>query len=302
MMNKRFWQQNKLIAVSLVLSFLLLTLTGCTKNEGTHDGQRVEFVSTHPSFVTQQELSAILAGKLEKSEVPKGRIVSAVMPHHLVAGQLLADAMETLAQQEPDLVIIVGPNHSNQGGKIITGLSGWQTPEGIVYTEENAVNKLLNEGPAVRDEKVLSKEHSIGALVPLLKHFIPEAKIVPVVLHHDVSLQEVDAILNVLEPYLQEKAILISSVDFSHYLTRGEAQVKDKETLSYMENFDYVTLFHLGNDYLDSPISLAAAFRLAEKHKIKEFSLLNNTNSGILLQNDFIETTSYFTLLFTKIE
>ena len=137
-------------------------------------------------------------------------------------------------------------------------------------------------------------------MVPLIKHFLPKARIVPVVLHHDVSLQEIDALLDGLEPYLNERAVLISSVDFSHYLTRSEAQVKDRETLSFMRSLDYPALFHLGNDYLDSPASLAAAFLLAQRSGLKDFYVLENTNSGIILQNDFIETTSYFTLVFAE--
>lgn len=254
---------------------------------------------THPSFVTQHELSTALA-KLSEIPVPlEGKIVSAVMPHHLVADRLIVNAIATLARQEPSVVILVGPNHFNRGAQIITGLSSWQTPEGIMFAEENLVKNLIEKGLAVGDEEVLSQEHSIGTLVPFVKHFLPEAKIIPIVLHHDVSIQEVDALLNGLGPFLDERVLLISSVDFSHYLTRSEAQAKDQETLRVMRNFDYATLLQLNNDYVDSPISLVAAFRFAERRGIKEFTLLDNTNSGIILKNDFIETTSYFTLAFT---
>lgn len=291
------------ITLVAICPFFIL-LTGCagktkTTAEQTKVGDRVELVSTHPSFVTRQELNAILANQQAKAARQEGKVRSAVVPHHLVAGGLIANVMETLARQEPSLIILVGPNHFNKGGKIITGFYGWQTPEGIVQAEGKAVRHLLEKGLAVKDEEVLSHEHSIGALTPLLRHYLPEAKIVPVILHHDVGLPEVDGLLKALEPFLDEKTVLISSVDFSHYLTRSEAQAKDRETIKYMKNFDYPTLFRLGNDYLDSPASLAAAFRLAEKKGLKEFTVLDNTNSGVILQNDFIETTSYFTLVFT---
>lgn len=293
-----------LISLITLICFccLLLLPAGCS--EGAKTGEiksrgKVEIVSTNPSFVTRQELNSILASSSKKPSSLEGRIISAVVPHHLVAGHLLVNALETLDQQEPGLVILVGPNHFNKGGKAITGYNGWQTPEGVVQTEESAVRHLLEKGLAVRDEEILSGEHSVGALVPLIQHYLPKARIVPIVLHHDVSLQEVDALLNTLEPFLDEKAVLLSSVDFSHYLTRSEAQAKDMETIRYMKDFDYAALYRLGNDYLDSPASLSAAFRLAEKRGIKEFSVLDNTNSGIILQNDFIETTSYFTLVFS---
>lgn len=294
----------KRFAIGISIVCFLLPLISCSTADNTGAGGTGvisdKYVSAHPSFMSLQELQAILASQEEKADVPKGRIVSAVMPHHLVAGRLLANALDLLAEQEPELVILAGPNHTNKGGRIITGFFGWQTPEGIVSTEDEVISDLLAKGLAVRDEEVLSREHSVGALAPLLKHYLPKARIVPLVLHHDVSLQEIDELLEGLKPHLNEKAVLISSVDFSHYLTRSEAQAKDRETLSYMRNFDYPALFSLGNDYLDSPPSLAAAFRLAERSGLKDFQMLDNTNSGIILQNDFIETTSYFTLVFAQ--
>ncbi|KUO64494.1 MAG: hypothetical protein APF84_10395 [Gracilibacter sp. BRH_c7a] len=281
----------------LILLVCVLTIV-IWGSKDTDSVRREEVNSTHPSFVTGQELNSILAVKTEKQPIIEGRIVSMVVPHHLVASRLLVQVMEILVPQQPTVVIVIGPNHYNSGGKTITGLNDWLSPNGVIETEANTVKALLDKGLAVRDEETLSKEHSIGALVPLLKHYLPETKIVPIILHHDVSLQEVDGILQALEPFLAQDAVVISSVDFSHYLTRSQAQAKDEETLRHMNNFDYPTIFRLGNDYLDSPASLAAAFRLAEKRGIKEFTVLDNTNSGIIMQNDFIETTSYFTLVF----
>ncbi|MGI1660477.1 MAG: AmmeMemoRadiSam system protein B [Desulfitobacterium sp.] len=314
----RFNTKPTQLMISLILCcFLLLLVSACSKGakEGEEEpratrisqsgpkAQKAQSSPTsaiHPSFVTQQELNSILASGSGKPIIPEGRIVSAVLPHHLLAGRLLVDAMEALALQEPNLVILVGPNHFNKGERVISGFSGWQTPEGIMEVSEEAVKHLLAKGLVVIDEEVLAKEHSIGALVPILKHFLPEAEIVPLILHHDVSLKEVDALLEGLEAFVDDRAVLIASVDFSHYLARSEAQAKDQETLRHMLNFDYPALFSSGNDYLDSPASLATAIRLAEQDGIREFDVLDNTNSGIILRNDFIETTSYFTLVFTE--
>ena len=306
-----------LIIVCCILA-LFTGLTGCSNDTKTKTRERVEAYSTHPSFINERELDTILArtssissaNQDSQPEFEQGRVISAVVPHHLVAGHLIAEAMETLSRQQPELLIVVGPNHSNRGGRIITGYNGWQTPSGIMYVDTDIVEILLNEGAAVRDEETLATEHSIGAVVPLIKYYIPKSRIVPLVLHYDVTLQEVDALLNTLNTYtkesnqkdpdIKEKTVIISSVDFSHYLTRSQAQLKDEETLIHMQNFDYATLFTLGNDYLDSPASLAAAFRQAERQSIKEFTILDNTNSGIIMQNDYMETTSYFTLFFRE--
>jgi AmmeMemoRadiSam system protein B len=259
-------------------------------------------IAAHPSQVTRQELKLLLAQNPDSSDfkLAERKIVSAVLPHHLVAAPLLLEVCTLLAEQKPKCLIVIGPNHENKAAKIISGTYGWQTPDGVLATEEDAVQQLWQKGLAVINEEVLATEHSIGALAPLLKHFVPEAKIIPIILQYGVSLQEVDALLDGLEPFLDGDTVLISSVDFSHYLTRSEAEAKDRVTLAYMNNFDYPALFALDDSYLDSPASLAAAFRLAERRGIRSFTVLGNTNSGRILQNDYLETTSYFTILFTE--
>ena len=92
----------------------------------------------------------------------------------------------------------------------------------------------------------------------------------------------------------------MASVDFSHYLTRQEAEDKDKETLKVIEAKNLDTLFTMGNDYLDSPAALGSLFLTMENLDISDLTLLDHTNSGILMGNDMIETTSYMTMLFQK--
>ncbi|UWG97986.1 AmmeMemoRadiSam system protein B [Dehalobacter sp. DCM] len=290
------------VLLVLFSGMIVLSLTGCDQRDSVNSVQE----PTHPSFITNSEWRAVLASVSESSSpfsanpAINGRIVSAVIPHHLTAARLISDVLQLLAPQKPDVIILIGPNHTNKGNPIITGTYGWQTPEGVVQTDPGIVDLLLSQHLAVKDEETLSTEHAIGSLVPLIRHYLPDTRIVPIILHHGVSRQEVEALLDVLQPVLTERSVLMASVDFSHYLTRNEAQLKDQETLTYMKQFNYPALFRLNSDYLDSPASLTAAFLLAQKQGINTFTLLENTNSGIIMQNDTMETTSYFTMVFTE--
>lgn len=294
-----------LVIFVLGFVFLSMVLGGCghpTNSPNPSDAANPANPVHSSTFVTKTELYKCLA-KMDndkKDIITEGRIIGGVVPHHLVAGHLMARLIECIAQSNPKVVVLVGPNHNNAGAKVITGLYDWQTPEGIMKTDQKSVQKLVDQRLAVLDEKVLSTEHSIGAVVPFIRYFMPETLIVPLIFHHDVSLEEVDAILETLIAVLGEKAVILGSVDFSHYLTRQEAEGKDKVTLKAMEVFDYKTLYSMSSDYLDSPASLALVFHHAEEKGIKEFQVLDNTNSGIILKNDTIETTSYFTLLFEE--
>lgn len=287
-------------ALFLLMLLILLTQGGCRSGKAEKAGEPPN--PAHPGiFMTKEEFYRCLGAQdsMDKGTAEvKGKFVSGVVPHHLVASRLIVQFMQTLAAQKPAVIILAGPNHRNLGGKIITGLYDWQTPAGLVKTEAKIVRALLEKGLAARDEETLSKEHSIGGLLPFIRHFMPQARVVPLIFHHNVTLCEIDALLEVLQPCLDEDAVLVASVDFSHYRTRREAESRDELTLRVMRDFDYTTLYKLGNNHLDSPASLSLAFRAAQKRGIREFEVLGHSNSGIILKNDIIETTSYFTLVF----
>jgi hypothetical protein len=299
-----------LLIVLLLIVLLLIGLSVCTNNEifSNRKESQTQTEPAHPahssSFVSREDLYYCLAkqdGEKKDSLTLQGQIIGGIVPHHLVAGHLIARFMENLAlNSNPEVIVLVGPNHYNLGAKVITGYYDWQTSEGIVKTDKQIVRELVNSGLALENEEVMANEHSIGAVVPFIEHFLPEARVVPLIFHHDVSLDEVDKVLAMLATYLDEKAVFIGSVDFSHYLSRQEAQEKDEYTLQVMHDFDYGNLYSMSSDYLDSPASLALVFRNAERRGITDFHVLDNTNSGIILKNDMIETTSYFTLIFEE--
>ena len=136
--------------------------------------------------------------------------------------------------------------------------------------------------------------------MPFIKYYLPQAKVVPIILHHDLSLEEANTLGTLIAEEAGEGAVVVASVDFSHYLTRQEAEEKDKETLEALRQGNMGQIFSFGNDYLDSPPSLGVLFSVMKSWEITDFTVVKNTNSGEVLKNDQMETTSYFTMVFTK--
>lgn len=101
-----------------------------------------------------------------------------------------------------------------------------------------------------------------------------------------------------LASLMGENTIILASVDFSHYLKSDEAEKKDQETIYALKNWNLGRIFTMNDDYLDSPASIGVLFKAMEKQGMRDFTILNNTNAGVLLGNKNIETTSYITLLF----
>jgi len=228
---------------------------------------------------------------------PPDKIRGAVVPHHLLAHALIEEVFDHLRADPAPLVVLIGPNHFNKGGKILTSSWGWQTPFGTVDADKDGVDWLLGLTSVKEDPEVFKEEHSMGNLMPFIKYYLPEARVVPIILHHDVSPQEARQLANRLSHLEDSGAVILASVDFSHYLTREQAEEKDAETLKVLESGNTGRLFTMDNDYIDSPASLGTLLYAMEGLGIDGFTLLGNTNSGVILKNDLIETTSYMTLL-----
>ncbi len=241
--------------------------------------------------------------KPESSQKPipsNKKILGAVVPHHLLAHRMIADVFSKMQNAPPNLLILVGPNHKNLGPKILVSRLGWQTPFGTVEADIEAVDYLVSYNIAKEDEYVFDGEHSMGNLMPFIKYYLPNTKVLPIICHYDVSKKETKKLAENLLSLIQNGAAIVASVDFSHYLTADEAAKMDKETLKALNDNNWDSIFLMGNDHLDSPASLATLFFAMENAGIPDFTLVSHTNSGILLGSDIIETTSYMTFLFQK--
>lgn len=278
--------------------FLCFALSCCSfKTNDTEEPYQAP-KATHPNVFYDPRLFNPLSP--EDIEPFEGRIHGAVVPHHLLAHELIGEVFAKLAKSPPTQIILLGPNHQNLGNKILTSSLAWQTPFGTVETDEYIIDELLKTKLVKQDDHAFTKEHSIGNLMPFIKYYLPDTKVVPVIFHYDVSKKEAEQIANCLSSFVDRGTAVIASVDFSHYLTRQEAEQKDQETIKTMKDKDLDKLFSLGNDHLDSPASLVTLFLTMANQGITEFEILAHTNSGILMENDLIETTSYMTLVFKK--
>jgi len=233
-------------------------------------------------------------------ENPDAKIAGAVFPHHDLAGFMVAEALARFPA-DTKTVILIGPNHPNIGNfNVITGVNFWATPDGKLEADENIISQLTSRLKFVgQEEDVLSSEHSIGAIVPYIKHYLPDAKIVPLILNSHISEREEDELaFEIASAANGTHVVVASSVDFSHGLLSVEASQKDSETIEKIKEKDYTALSFFTNDHLDSPASIITLLRVMEQNKKENLEILGNTNSGELLKEKFIQVTSYFSILF----
>ncbi len=244
-----------------------------------------EFYETASSFKKKS---------MDFSESPVGMIV----PHHLLAADLIAEAFSNLKPEDYETVVLISPNHFDIGdSKVISSGYPFDTPYGRLETDSRLFRQLAKGGTVSPNEEVFSREHGILGEVSFIKKYLPDVKVLPLVLKPNLSDHEVDALVDkLIDISRSRRTLVILSADFSHYKTSQEAQADDKRSLIVLSSGD-------PNKAKNAEIDTKPGLRLIMEYAKKlgsKFSVLNNSNSAILSGVDDVEeTTSYITGYFT---
>jgi len=228
-----------------------------------------------------------------------GGIKGAIVPHHLVGGYLPAQLFKYLSGKKPPLIVIFGPNHFNRGNApIISTLRDWQTPFGAVKTADNIIAELVGKNIVKIDEEVIKNEHSVNSLVSFVKQSLPDAQLAVFVSPFFTTTGTIDEFIEAIAPLIPDSAVIISSIDFSHYQTKAAADFHDELSKQVIRNFDYSRLNKLE---IDSPPSLYFLLRMMEKRGAKNIAYESGGNSADMMNNPGLEeTTSYYSPYFVK--
>lgn len=233
-----------------------------------------------------------------------GAIRGGIVPHHTLPSQLITRFFMALLahtpQDTPQTVIILGPNHYEKGHyPVLLSEFAWKTPFGVVYPDKAKIEQLLSTTDFANvDETTVYGDHSVTAVIPYIKYFLPNARVMPIIISNKISDEDMQRLINNLHQFIDDKTIVIASVDFSHYLSAEEAAKNDLETYTMMKNRKYEQILELSNDHIDAPATIATFLQLMDKQHASDHVLLENTNSGALLNDPYTETTSYFSMVF----
>ena len=226
-----------------------------------------------------------------------GETRGAILPHHLTAGYIPATFFKYLEKQKPSLVVILGPDHYFRGnGRPLTASGDWLTVFGQTRGSNDLAERLKAGGFVAIDDAAVNADQSISALAPFITKSAPQAKLLPIIFDRNVPNEAVDRLAERLFVLLPADAVLVASVDFSHYLPWSTANFHDELSQVAINNFDYARLPALDTD---APAGLRAFFRLMEKFEAKKIAFALSDNSAHLMNDSSLEeTTSYYAPFF----
>ncbi len=290
------------LSVRPLVATLLLTLlqSGCVVAPvGSDSKTDTDFLPVYQSFFTGKSTYDQFYEKAGTVTPLSQKIEGAIVPHHLLVGTAFARFYQKLQGQTPSTVVIIGPNHFEKGrGAILTADGRYDTPYGSVQIDAALQQSLLKSSLLTLDREPFIREHSISAEVAFVAKTWPKAMIVPIILKSKVTKGESEKLGSLLAQTLPENALVLASVDFSHYLPEIAADFHDQTSESAIRSFDMGRVMRLE---IDSPASIVTLLTYLRERGAQKIVYQEHTNSASFTGHpDFPETTSHFFLAFGR--
>jgi AmmeMemoRadiSam system protein B len=178
------------------------------------------------------------------------KVFGIICPHagYVYSGPIACHSYKAVSLQNPDLVIIIGPNHFGVGKNAATMIDAkWQTPLGTVQVDTEAAQELVKKSKFIEiDNYSHSQDHSLEVQVPMLQSILSnEFQIVPIILlAQDLSTAR-DVGNAVSEIAKKKNSIIVGSSDFTHYEENSFAHHQDKALIEPILEMDVEGFYHV---------------------------------------------------------
>jgi AmmeMemoRadiSam system protein B len=187
------------IFIFIFAAGIIVYFSGVWKSPAQESAPKIPVVRKLPVIHTvplndPELFNNAFAGDKAFTVKPTGKVLAGILPHHYtLAAQVIAGFYEGLLSQQPDTIIVMGPDHFNQASRpIVTSLGSFSTLFGTISPQTDLINKILEDSGVIVDELPFETEHSIYSQLPFIKKTFPEAKIVPLIINISASKEDAD--------------------------------------------------------------------------------------------------------------
>ena len=239
--------------------------------------------------------------KQAKDAPSRETVTGLIVPHHLLARDLMAAGYNFASRGKFESVLLISPDHFGLGETDVSVVEGGFATVFGELAADSATVKGLERLPFVRAASFAYREHGIGAELPFIKYFFPDVKVTAVTLKAAVTRRELDELVDDLKRMLKPDTLVIQSTDFSHSLTPGQADVRDRQTEKVLETGDAAGLLALDQpSNIDSAAAQYVQTRLQNEFFGSKFRLLDHGNSQDYAKEPVVSSTSYFVAAYVK--
>ena len=311
-----FMTKELFLFMKILLFVLILSVFSCNKNINEPSANKESAVSQIPlyhTWLSLKEMEYKSSGALSVNNVPRDFLPWAgIVSHHILAHDYI-DAWFFHLSQMRDIkrFFIISPDHygvSLQPFSLTIGswdsrISGNASGSiGFVESDRDKVNEIAGLLEVSLDPNVFFMEHGISALMPYIKKYFPEAKVIAIAVsaESEVNTRTGGMLTDVLEKEFDikgklENFLLISS-DFSHKGGVEETALNDYKSMQYLKNINNAFWNMV---ICDNRMGIYVLDRMGKKNS--ESVILYHTSSYDISGYDE-DITSYFFVYFADKE
>lgn len=218
-----------------------------------------------------------------------------IVPHHNIVAINRQNFLQIVRLLRPytKKIILISPDHFSTNQKLISYTdTDWNLSNGKIFYDHSFDSSYLTA-----NNQLLKNDHGIYNIMPDIKTYFGDVTVVPILVGQRLSQDELNNLYGKINNYCRWDCMFISSIDFSHYLPASMADVHDSFTLDSLYSKNLNKIF---SSEVDSPQSLYLVSKFAFT-KNQKFTLFDHTNSGFLVRNPDMETTTHIFGLFNRI-
>jgi len=221
-----------------------------------------------------------------------------IVPHagYVYSG---ATAVRTLSNVKiPDTVILIGPNHTGNGPAISVFPEGsWNTPLGDAEMDRQLIEKLCEHPYFHKDVTAHAYEHSLEVILPILKYFNPEVKVVCITVKY-ISFADLKTAAEHISSVFD--GLIVVSSDFNHFEDVETTEKKDQMAIDKLTAMDAEGLYNIiAGESISMcgviPASIGLIYSLGKN--AGESVFLEHTHSGVV-NGDIGKVVGYAGLYF----
>lgn len=146
--------------------------------------------------------------------------IAAIVPHAgwFYSGRTAALSIAAISQPPPETVVIFGAVHvfdPNLASLFPGGM--WRTPLGELRVDEELARRVARHRPISVDPASHAREHSIEVELPLIRAYLGDVRILPIMVRPDPRASEIGRIVASEAAELGRRVCYLASTDLTHY-------------------------------------------------------------------------------------
>lgn len=222
------------------------------------------------------------------------KVMGGIVPHHIPTTIPLLAEFYTKLKNTRDVktFIILGPDHVDMGqGDISVSKANFIMPFGTLEPNLATIEQIEESGFVVHDEVPFKREISIDSQLLLISKLFPDARIVPLIFRSSITNETARAFGRVLAGAIDDDTFVVSSVDFSHYLSEKQARPIDYLSANVLGAMGSMSAALVEADSTQALMALMAFLEAKGVNHYVDLQIFNTSD----FNNNIDYTTGYVT-------